>query len=86
MIPNAPDAVRSAVAVNAEYSLDELIDFEVLDLFARSPEGLAAGAVPLAITVVLLHMLAAPPLLVPWALAVALVLSSGNELVQIRYI
>ena len=71
--PRSPDA--------AERSLDELVEFEVLDLFARSPAGLAAGVVPLAIAVALLQVLAAPPpLLLPWALAVALVLGSGIAL------
>jgi signal transduction histidine kinase/CheY-like chemotaxis protein len=58
-------------------SLDERVDFEILDHFARSPQGIASGVVPLTITVVLLRTLAAPPLLWFWALTVALALALG---------
>ena len=80
MVPNAPDADRTADAEHSECSLDALIDFEVLDQFARSPQGLIGGVVPLAIAVVLLHALAAPPLLLPWALTVTLTLGAGIAL------
>lgn len=61
----------------AEASVDEQIEFEAIDLFARSPEGLIAGIVPLGITVVLLPQLAQPRWLWPWAAAVAGVLLYG---------
>ncbi len=80
MDPLTPDTVRPATDGPPPGTLDEQVEWEVLDQFARSPQGLLAGFVPLALTYVLLRVLAAPPLLLPWALAVALGLGVGIAL------
>ncbi|MCM8622961.1 MAG: hypothetical protein NFW16_14800 [Candidatus Accumulibacter sp.] len=73
-----PTAARVLPPDSREPSLDELVEFEVFDMVARGlPEGFGSGFVPLAVSAVLLQLLASPPHLVQWVMAVATVLGLG---------